>query len=362
MTQSNTQQPKATPDGLPDIASEATARKPYALASILVVISLSILLITYKVTHPTTSGVTRIEEHYTAQPATTDNQASPVMTPKEAVSHNDASPTPASLSEEQKQLVIALEKERQARLQAPLMSISNTTNVTTTPTPKTASTDTNTQFMEHLSTQNEESIKATLVGDRRFILSEGTLIHGVMESAIDSDLPGMLRAIVAEPVYADDASRVLIEAGSRLIGQYKSGMQQGQARVFVVWTTLIQPSGSRINLASPGVDNRGVSGSGADSIDRHFLERFGTSGLLSIIGAGAANLGVNNSSTYNAAQAYRQAIAQSFTESAKDAYQQNGGIPPTLHIEQGKPIIVFVAHPLDFTRTVQQTTQKRSIF
>ncbi|MFX4581744.1 TrbI/VirB10 family protein, partial [Acinetobacter baumannii] len=68
------------------------------------------------------------------------------------------------------------------------------------------------------------------------LVAQGTFIRGVLETAVQSDLPGMVRATVTENVWSFDGRRVLIPAGSRLIGEYKSGIAQGQTRVFVVWT------------------------------------------------------------------------------------------------------------------------------
>ncbi len=183
---------------------------------------------------------------------------------------------------------------------------------------------------------------AAHIGDLSSTVIEGTLIAGVLETAINSDLPGFTRAIVSEDVRSFDGTEVLIPRGSRLIGQYRSGLAIGESRAFVVWTRLILPSGVAIKLASPVTDTLGRAGLGG-KVDRHFLQRFGSAILLSIIGAGAeilaAESGNNTVVVTSSAQAY--GVAQT-------ALQSSVNIPPTIRIAQGAPIRIFVARDLIF--------------
>jgi type IV secretion system protein VirB10 len=183
---------------------------------------------------------------------------------------------------------------------------------------------------------------AAHIGDLSSTVIEGTLIAGVLETAINSDLPGFTRAIVSEDVRSFDGTEILIPRGSRLIGQYRSGLAIGESRAFVVWTRLILPDGVAIKLASPVTDTLGRAGLGG-KVDRHFLERFGSAILLSIIGAGAeilaAESGNNAVVITSSAQAY--GVAQT-------ALQSSVNIPPTIRIAQGSPIRIFVARDLIF--------------
>ncbi len=175
-------------------------------------------------------------------------------------------------------------------------------------------------------------------------------------------MPGFLRANISEPVYSEDGSQILVPAGSRLIGQYKSGIAQGQSRIFIVWSRLITPNGISVKLESQGVDSLGVAGLGADEINRHFLERFGTASLLSLIGAGTSNIGVSGLDQQNSASTYREAIASSFSQSASQSLQQDNNIAPTLKAYQGKSITVFVARDLHFADVLKQTTPNINVF
>jgi type IV secretion system protein VirB10 len=170
---------------------------------------------------------------------------------------------------------------------------------------------------------------------------EGGLISGVLETAINSDLPGFVRAIVSENVRSFDGSAVLIPRGSRLVGQYRSGLAIGESRAFVIWTRLILPDGRSIQLASPTTDTLGRAGLGG-KVDRHFLQRFGSAILLSIIGAGL-DAAVD--------QGNGQIVISSTTQAfsiAQTALSANMNIPPTIKVPQGAPIRIFVARDLNF--------------
>ncbi|MGQ4828530.1 TrbI/VirB10 family protein, partial [Enterococcus faecalis] len=78
----------------------------------------------------------------------------------------------------------------------------------------------------------------------------------------NSDLPGFVRAVVSRDVTGFDGNRVLIPAGSRLIGQYRSGLAAGQSRAFVIWTRMIRPDGVSVALGSPVTDTLGRAGLG----------------------------------------------------------------------------------------------------
>jgi len=354
-------------EGLPDVAQASRQNKSLVLISIGVVIVGVLSMYFYTKVHP--SEPKPVEETYTIQSDkyTEINQEQKEVKP---ISSNGVTPAQQqSVNQEVMQQQIALiqqkQKELQQRLVAPLMLVNaNQTGVQTGAIQQnqTVSRDANTQFMNQVSAQTVEVATATSIGPLNVVVAQGNLIHAILESASNSDLPGYLRASVSEPVYSEDGSQVLIPPGSRLIGQYKSGMLQGQSRIFVVWTRLITPSGISLQLGSPGVDSLGVAGMGADEIDRHFWERFGTASLLSLIGAGAANVGVNGQDQNNSSSMYREAVASSFAQSADQSLQQESRIAPTLKTYQGKPIMVFVAKDLHFESASKRNNSKINIF
>jgi type IV secretion system protein VirB10 len=182
---------------------------------------------------------------------------------------------------------------------------------------------------------------ATAMVDPKTTVTQGTLIPAVLETAIDTDVPGYTRAIVSADVRSFDGSRVLVPRSSRLIGQYKSGLQAGQKRAYVIWTRLIRPDGVSVNLGSPAVTFAGETGL-AGKVDTHFFERFGSAMLLSVI-AGLSTIGNTTS-----------VIAGGGQTAAAAAVGQTGQIGPTIRVRQGEPIRVFTARDLDFSKVTTE--------
>lgn len=197
------------------------------------------------------------------------------------------------------------------------------------------------QFAFRAGTSVEPPATATQVEDLESVVLEGAMISGVLETALNSDLPGYVRAIVSDNVRSFDGTRVLVPRGSRLIGQYRSGLAVGESRAFVIWTRLVLPDGVSVRLASPATDSLGRSGLGG-KVDRHFVQRFGSAILLSVIGAGL-DAAVNNSDN--------QVVIGSTSDAysiAQAALQGSINIPPTIKVPQGSPIRIFVARDLYF--------------
>lgn len=169
---------------------------------------------------------------------------------------------------------------------------------------------------------------------------QGTLVPAVLETAINSDLPGYARAFVSQDIRSFDNKTVLLPRGSRLIGQYKSGVAAGQTRAYVIWTRVIRPDGVSVELGSPGTDIAGETGL-PGKVNSHFFKRFGAAILLSVVGAlgSSSNNGV---------------VIASGTSAASVAAQSNANIPPTIRVSQGQPIKIFVARDLDFAEVLAQ--------
>lgn len=239
--------------------------------------------------------------------------------------------------------------------------------------------DPNRRFLASVASAGVEIAKAVKNDRIDALVAQGTMIRGVLETAVQSDLPGMVRAVTAENVWSFDGRRILIPAGSRLIGEYKSGISQGQTRVFVVWTRLLRSDGVSVQLGSNGTDDLGRAGN-AGFVDNHYLERFGSAIMLSVVGGVSQFLsgygqydnnnngttitttdpvtglvtttqtGTNqNSQSLQARQIAAQNVSQTLTNIAQEALKNSINIPPTIYLDQGTRIIVFVRRDLDFS-------------
>ena len=156
----------------------------------------------------------------------------------------------------------------------------------------------NGQFLSAMATKPVEVAKAERTKRIDALVPQGTMIRGVLETAVQTDLPGMVRAVTTEDIWSFDGRRILIPAASRMIGEYNAGVAQGQTRAFIVWTRLLRADGVSMNLGSIGTDELGRSGSAGD-VNNHYLKRFGAAGVLSIISAGTQLIAAGGGRTRN---------------------------------------------------------------
>lgn len=181
--------------------------------------------------------------------------------------------------------------------------------------------------------------RASAMANPSTTVTQGTLIPAILETAINTDVPGFVRAVVSQDVKSFDGKRVLIPRSSRLVGQYQSGVQQGQRRAYVIWTRLIRPDGVSVNLGSPATSYDGTTGLEGD-VNSHFFQRFGSGLLLSVVG-GLGAIGTGGVGGV--------IIAGGAQNAANSAVQAQGQISPTIRVRMGEPIRVFTARDLDFS-------------
>ena len=195
------------------------------------------------------------------------------------------------------------------------------------------------QFAKRVGDEEPERARAVPMRNPHAIAPQGTIIPGVLETAINSDLPGFTRAVVSRDVLSFDGKAVLIPKGSRLIGQYKSAVALGQSRAFIIWTRVIRPDGVSIQIGSPGTDELGRGGLEGE-VDRHFFRRFSGSILLSVLNAGVAAIGRTPQTQIS--------IGSPGAAAGLAGSVQGDAIPPTIKVAQGEAINIFVARDLDF--------------
>jgi type IV secretion system protein VirB10 len=208
--------------------------------------------------------------------------------------------------------------------------------------------DANSRFARAVSGSSVAVSRASQLDNLEYKILQGKLIEAVLEPRAVSDLPGMICATVQRDVYGSQGRNKLIPWGSRLCGVYSAELRKGQDRLFAVWNTVRRPDGVQVTLDSTGADQLGSAGMGG-LVDTHFAEIFGISALLSIIGAGASNIGVGADDRPNAASYYRQSVQQAAAQSAQQVLQPYVNIPPTVTVPAGSRIRIYVNRDLDFT-------------
>ena len=172
---------------------------------------------------------------------------------------------------------------------------------------------------------------------------QGTIIQAALETAIDSTLPGTLRAIVSEDVHSFDGRNVLIPRGSKLFGEYQSDLSIADSRILVAWSRVVTPEGRTAVIASYGADDLGRSGT-TGQVYRHFLKRFGAATMISIIGA-APTLASNQASN-EAGQDALQNVSADLLGQTASVIGEYLSIPPTIRVDQGARISVILDRDL----------------
>ncbi|MCC7266876.1 MAG: type IV secretion system protein VirB10 [Caulobacteraceae bacterium] len=182
--------------------------------------------------------------------------------------------------------------------------------------------------------------RAARVGDRNFLILAGASIPCILQTAMDTAAPGYVSCLIPRDIYSDNGAVVLMEKGTRVLGEYRSGMRQGQKRLFVLWTRAVTPAGVAISVGSPATDPVGRAGFGGD-IDTHFWDRFGGALLLSVVDDGVYAVAGNSSNQYGTIRLP--------SDTAGIALQGSINIPPTLTKPQGAEVSILVAQDFDFS-------------
>ncbi len=183
-------------------------------------------------------------------------------------------------------------------------------------------------------------------------LKRGSVIPATLISGINSDLPGRITAQVSQNVY-DSATgqRLLIPQGTKLFGRYDSKVSFGQSRVLVVWSDIIFPDGSTLQIGGmAGTDEEGYGGF-KDKVNNHYLKTFGSAVMIALIGTGI-DMAVPQSSTLatqdKASDAARRNFTETFGRVADRTIQRNMDVQPTLEIRPGFNFNVLVDQDIVF--------------
>ncbi len=188
-----------------------------------------------------------------------------------------------------------------------------------------------------------EVVEASWRGDQSTRLTQGTIIPGVLETAISSEGPGAVRAVVAQDIYSTDGARLLVPRGSRLFGEHASNVQRGGERVGIIWTRLQRPDGVDAMIRSPGTDAIGIAGIDG-LVKRHFWQRFGGALLFSLLDV-AGNRTDNQDASV---------LVDDGSRVSEEIIRQTVDIPPTVLVPQGKQINVLLARDIDFSGVLQE--------
>ena len=215
----------------------------------------------------------------------------------------------------------------------------------------------------HLSGANTlPTMKATLVRNREFLIEAGEVIPCLPIEAQNSGRPGFTSCRVPEWYRSSDQRRGLLPPGTRIFGQIRTGLAQGEMRLGVLYTQIQAPR-FKIALAAPGADAMGRAGLDGD-LQTFFWDRAKGVALYALldvaIGAGQAagsaalsrSLTGSNGSVVNFGSIGGQAQGLASQEMASQVNRR-----PVLTRDQAMPMTVTVGQDLDFTGVCKQAMQ-----
>ena len=212
-----------------------------------------------------------------------------------------------------------------------------------TPAPSSVPANTGGQVDSYLSPSVTASTQAQVLSSRRFVIPKGNFVDCTLETAVSSELPGLVTCITAFDIYGADGKVVLIERGSKLTGESKGSVSEGMSRLFILWDEARTPTGVVVQLASPGTDELGRSGV-TGYVDNHFWARFGAAIMVSIVDGVIQGLVAHEQSSGSAI-----VVNPTGTQQVTESILRNTiNIPPTININQGTRIQIIVARDVDF--------------
>ena len=176
----------------------------------------------------------------------------------------------------------------------------------------------------------------------------GTIIPGILITAINTDLPGNVLARVTQNVYDSQTGRsLLIPQGTVLIARYNSSVSYAQSRVQIVWDTIIRPDGFQLDLeGANGVDRTGMSGQ-SGTVNENWFEYLKAAGIITLFSIATSKM-TETAAAY--AMEESAAPAANAAASNSEVVSQLGGniisralnIQPTLTVDNGTVINVML--------------------
>ncbi len=188
------------------------------------------------------------------------------------------------------------------------------------------------------------------------LLVRGTYLRCVLETRIITDLAGYTSCLLTEPVYSINGRSLLLPKGSKIYGAYGGG-PTGK-RVEVIWDRITTPNGIDVAMSSPGIDGLGGAGH-PGQYSAHWGSRIASALMISLIsdafkyaaaehGPETTTVGSNG---FAVRSPYESATARTMERLANEALSE-GRRPPTVTINQGTIVNVYVAKDVDFTNVL----------
>ncbi len=183
----------------------------------------------------------------------------------------------------------------------------------------------------------------------RFQIQAGVIIHAALLTALNTDLPGDVVALITHDVFDTATGRyLLIPSGAKLYGRYDNQLSYGQTRAAIAWNRILLPNGASQNIgAMVGTDASGTSGVAAD-VDRHpwsMAAAIAGSAAFTVLGQIGALLGDGDANT-NIGVLGAGAAGQETANVGRQIVGKELARPNTLTVPQGYRVAVLVSRDM----------------
>ena len=194
------------------------------------------------------------------------------------------------------------------------------------------------------------------------VLAMGTKIPAILDQGINSELPGQIYGHVGSDVYDSRThSKVLIPAGSNLVGNYDSAIAYGQTRLLVAWKRVNFPNGQWLDIQGMGGADPVGSGLG-DQVDNHYWQILGATLITSVLAAGAQLSQPQQSNALVApstGQVLGQSVGTQISSTGTQLVQKTINLQPTIHIRPGFEFTVEVNKDIVFPGSYTGNANKK---
>lgn len=208
-----------------------------------------------------------------------------------------------------------------------------------------------------LSTGATARVSAGYLGNRSLTLPKGTTFTCSLKTKVVSEQSGLVGCQVVRNVYSDDQKVLLVSRGAHLDGEYTARIRNGQSRIFVVWTRLLD-NGVTVDIGSPATGPLGEAGL-EGHVDNHWGQRVGAALLLSVIEGGMEIAAAEAASRGDGTSIVLSDQADTSASLAEKVLDSTINIPPTITKLHAELAAVYVARDVDFSSVYELRTAAR---
>ncbi|MGA8556541.1 MAG: TrbI/VirB10 family protein, partial [Candidatus Acidiferrales bacterium] len=188
----------------------------------------------------------------------------------------------------------------------------------------------------------------------RYLVFEGTILETLLINRLNGTLSGPVDCLLTTDLYSRDRQHLLMPAGTRILGEAKKVEAFGQQRLAVFFHRVIMPDGFSLNLDQfKGLNQIGETAL-RDKVNNHYLQIFGASLAVGILG-GIAEAGTGNAFSNSPLDQARAGFGANLANSSMQILDRFLNILPTVTIREGNRVKIYLAGDLLLPDYAQHT-------